>query len=167
MTCNYLDLGSASDWSYPKGNLLQPIRSTDQIWVVKRHQYGISALFSLTSFRADFGRKFFYTKLLSRLSHKICRLLSRTRASYGSAFNHFLNFESADKYLWVDNSNEASSTVLAHGATCFSAFYNLKFWILASLTVKRLILRLWFVMKVVLNFQTGMKCLSKRSLFTK
>ena len=137
MTCYYLDLGSASDWSCPKGNLLQPIRSTNQTWVVKRHQYGISALFSLTSFRGEFGRKFFHTKLLSRLSHKICRLLSCTRACYGSAFNHFLNFQSMDKYLWAwiiqlsmlwgDNSNEASLTVVSHGATCFSAFYNLKF----------------------------------------
>ena len=29
----------------------QPIRSTTQIWVVTRHQYGISALVSQTSFR--------------------------------------------------------------------------------------------------------------------
>ena len=32
------------------GNLLQPIRSTAQIWVVARHHYGISAFNSLTSF---------------------------------------------------------------------------------------------------------------------
>ena len=40
MTCHYPDLGSASDWSYRVGNLFQPIRSTTQIWVVTRHQYG-------------------------------------------------------------------------------------------------------------------------------
>ena len=40
MTRNYLDLGSASDWSYRVGNLIQPIRSTTQVWVVTRHQYG-------------------------------------------------------------------------------------------------------------------------------
>ena len=45
MTCYYPDLGSASDWSCHRGNLLQPIRSTSQIWVITRHQYGISALF--------------------------------------------------------------------------------------------------------------------------
>ena len=90
MTCYYLDLGSASDWSCPEGNLLQPIRSTNQIWVVKRHQYEISALFSQMSFRWEFGRKFFQTKLLSSLSHKICRLLSCTRACYGTAFNSFI-----------------------------------------------------------------------------
>ena len=30
-----------------------PIRSTTQLWVVTRHQYGISALISQTSFRGD------------------------------------------------------------------------------------------------------------------
>ena len=48
--CHYQDLGSASDWSCRVGNLIQPIRSTTQIWVVMRHQYGISALVSQTSF---------------------------------------------------------------------------------------------------------------------
>ena len=52
MTRHYPDLGgSASDWSCRVWNLLQPIRSTTQIWVVKRYQYGISALVSQTSFR--------------------------------------------------------------------------------------------------------------------
>ena len=50
MTCHYLDLGSASDWSCCKGNLLQPIRSATKVWVVTCHQYGISALVSQTSF---------------------------------------------------------------------------------------------------------------------
>ena len=35
------------------GNLLQPIRSTSQIWVVTRHQYGISARISKTLFRGE------------------------------------------------------------------------------------------------------------------
>ena len=35
------------------GNLIQPIKSTTQIWVVTRHQYGISAHVSQTSFRGD------------------------------------------------------------------------------------------------------------------
>ena len=50
MMCHYLDLDSASDWSCHIGNLIQPIRSTTQIWVVMCHQYGISALISQTSF---------------------------------------------------------------------------------------------------------------------
>ena len=49
MTCLHLDLGSASGCSCCQGNLLQPIRSTSQIWEVTCHQYGISALISQTS----------------------------------------------------------------------------------------------------------------------
>jgi len=45
--------GSASDWSYRVGNLIQPIRTTTKIWVVTRHQYGISALVSQTSFGGE------------------------------------------------------------------------------------------------------------------
>ena len=50
---HYPDLGSASDWLCNVGNLLRPIRSTFQIWVVTCHQYGISALVSHTSFRGE------------------------------------------------------------------------------------------------------------------
>ena len=53
MTCHYPNLGSASDCSCHVGNLIQPIRSTSQIWVVMHHQYGISALVSLTSFGGE------------------------------------------------------------------------------------------------------------------
>ena len=37
-TCHCLDMGSASDWLIGTG---WPVRSTTQIWVVTRHQYGI------------------------------------------------------------------------------------------------------------------------------
>ena len=39
------NLGGASDWSYREEILLQPIRSTTQIWVVTRHQYGNAGFF--------------------------------------------------------------------------------------------------------------------------
>ena len=50
MTRHYLDLGSAADWLNQISRLARPIRSTAQIWEVTRHQYGISALVSQTSF---------------------------------------------------------------------------------------------------------------------
>ena len=50
---HYPDLSSASDWLCRVGNLFQPIRSTTQIWLVTRHQYGISALVSQTSFGGE------------------------------------------------------------------------------------------------------------------
>ena len=37
ITRHYQDLGSASDWSCRVRNLIQPIRSTTQIWVLTRH----------------------------------------------------------------------------------------------------------------------------------
>ena len=43
MTCQDADLGSGSDWLCRKGKLLQPIRRPTHIWVVTRHQCGISA----------------------------------------------------------------------------------------------------------------------------
>ena len=53
MTHHYPDLDSASDWLKQISKAGRPIRSTTQIWVVTRHQYGISALVSQTSFRGE------------------------------------------------------------------------------------------------------------------
>ena len=50
MTCYYPDLGSASYWLCHGGNLLWPIRSAIQVWVVTHHQYGTSVRVSQTSF---------------------------------------------------------------------------------------------------------------------
>ena len=53
MTCYYLDVGIASDWLKQTSLAARPVRSTTQIWVVKRHQYGISALVLQTSFGGE------------------------------------------------------------------------------------------------------------------
>ena len=89
MTRHYPDLGSASDWSCRVGNLIQPIRSTTQIWVVTRHQYGISALVSQTSFGGEtsdsvakcrmFSRAIFIGVYLLFTSH--IRILERVLSS--------------------------------------------------------------------------------------
>ena len=51
MTCHhYPDLDSASDWLKLVSRAAGLIRSTTQIEVVTRHQYGISTLVSQTSF---------------------------------------------------------------------------------------------------------------------
>ena len=42
MKRHYPDLGSAPDWLNQISHAAQPIRSMTQIWVVTRHQYGIS-----------------------------------------------------------------------------------------------------------------------------
>jgi len=51
MTCHYPDVSSVFNWSCHVGNLLQPIRSTAQIWEVTRHQYRVFARVPQTSFR--------------------------------------------------------------------------------------------------------------------
>jgi len=50
MTPHYPDLGSASDCSCQVGTLIQPIRSTTQLWVVMCHQYGIFAFIPQMAF---------------------------------------------------------------------------------------------------------------------
>ena len=53
MTRHYPYLGSASDWLNQISDAAGPIRSTTQIWAVTRHQYGISALVSQTSYGGE------------------------------------------------------------------------------------------------------------------
>ena len=49
MTHHNPDLDSTSDWLNQISHAARPIRNTTQIWVLMRHQYGISALVSQTS----------------------------------------------------------------------------------------------------------------------
>ena len=51
MKSHYPDQGSASDWLKQISQAARPIRSSTQIWVVTRHQYGISAVASQTTFQ--------------------------------------------------------------------------------------------------------------------
>ena len=50
MTCHFPALGSATDWLKQISIAAQPIRSTTQLWVVTRHEYGIYALVPQSSF---------------------------------------------------------------------------------------------------------------------
>ena len=53
MMRHYQDLSSTSDWLKQISLVARPIRSTTQIWVVTRHQNGISALIPQTSLHAE------------------------------------------------------------------------------------------------------------------
>ena len=75
MTRQYPDLSNGSDWSCRARNLIQPIRGTTQIWVMTRHQYGISALVSQTSFGGETGGSVTKCRLFSQA--KIIRTLVR------------------------------------------------------------------------------------------
>ena len=75
MTCHYLDLGSAVEANFSSGKI--KIGSTTQIWVVTRHQYGISEFVSQTSFREE-----------TRGSVAKCRLFSRDLKHSPGSFIH-------------------------------------------------------------------------------
>ena len=75
MTRHYPDLGSASDWLNQIYHAARPIKSTTQIWEVTRHQYGITALFSQTSFGGETSG-----------SVAKCRLFSQASISYRLQF---------------------------------------------------------------------------------
>ena len=68
MTRRYLDLGSASDWLKQISYAARPIRSTTQIWVVTRNQYGISAFVSQTSFGRETSGSVTKCRLFSQAS---------------------------------------------------------------------------------------------------
>ena len=53
MKRHYPDVGSTSDWLKQVSQAALPTGRTTQIWVVTRHQFGISALVSQTSIRGE------------------------------------------------------------------------------------------------------------------
>ena len=68
MTYYCPDLGSVSDWSKQSSRLAQAVRTATHIWVVIRHQCGISALFLQTSFCGE-----------TSFGVVICRLFSQAK----------------------------------------------------------------------------------------
>ena len=84
MTRHYPDLGSASDWSCRVGNLIQAFRSTTQIWVVTRHQYGISAFVSQTSFGGETSGSVVKCRLFSQAIENSKRISSHPLSSLGA-----------------------------------------------------------------------------------
>ena len=90
MTLHYPDLGSVSDWSCRMGNLIYPVRSTAQIWVVTRHQYGISALVSQTSFGGKTSGSVSKCRLFSHAIFRIkqCQTWRRLWTTACGPLNH-------------------------------------------------------------------------------
>ena len=67
-TCHYPVLGSATDWLKKIFHAARPTTSTTQIWVVTRHQYGISAFVSQTSFGGETSGSVAKCRLFSQAS---------------------------------------------------------------------------------------------------
>ena len=65
---HYPDLGNAPDWLKQISLVTRPIRSTTQIWVVTRNQYGISANGAQTSFGGKTCGRVVKCRLFLRLS---------------------------------------------------------------------------------------------------
>ena len=115
MTRHYPDLGSASDWLCPIGNLLQSIRSCIQIWVVTRHQYGISARVSQTSFPRESSRGITYFPLVN----------SRCHATIG---NHTFSHDRCSKIPCYNKANYTSPLIDVSVKKDSSLVYVLKFF---------------------------------------
>ena len=71
MTRHYPDLDSASDWLKQISHVVRPIKSTTQIFVVTRHQYGISALVSQTSLGGETSGDVVKRRLFSQAGLKL------------------------------------------------------------------------------------------------
>ena len=78
MTNHYPDLNSAFDWLKQVSQAARPIRSTTQIWVVTRHQYGISALVSQTSIRGETAGAVAKYRLFSQANAFSARLANQS-----------------------------------------------------------------------------------------
>ena len=81
MTRHHPDLGSASDWLNQISHAARPIRSTTQIWVVTRHQYGISAFVSQTSFGGETSGSVVKCRLFSQAIENSKRISSHLLSS--------------------------------------------------------------------------------------
>ena len=96
-------------------NLLPPIRGTTQIWIVKRHQYGISALVSQTSFR---GNTVVASRNVDCFRRLLWRLLENLLAGYvkSSLHAHYLvtyNFNS-----WFEGLHWDQGVPLRYAGPC-------------------------------------------------
>ena len=94
MTRHYPDLGSASDWLNRISQAARPIRSTTQIWVVTRHQYGISALVSQTSFGGETSGGVAKCRLFSQVTFlPVCLVCFSANSTYSTLTYLFIIFK--------------------------------------------------------------------------
>ena len=101
--CHYPDVSSVFDWSCHAGNLLQPIRSTTQIWEVTRHQYGVFAFDPQTSFRGKINSGVGECRLFSWAAFK-----SNHRHSELTNRNVALRAAHCNSRIWICRKNVIS-----------------------------------------------------------
>ena len=111
MTCHNPEPSCACDWLEQR-----PIRSPAQIWVVMRHQYGISALVSQTSFRIVHE----YTRVLSTATTNQRRIF----VNYDSILNVRLQCEGLDCSIPVVR-KERTISLKSKATSCFQMIQDL------------------------------------------
>ena len=82
MTRHYPELGSTSDWLNQISHAARLIRRTTQIWIVTRHQYGISALVSRTSFGRETSGSVAKCRLFSQAVCLLTELIDHKRIEH-------------------------------------------------------------------------------------
>ena len=98
MTRHYPDLGSASDSVNQISHAARPIRSTTQIWIVTRYQYGISALVSQTSFGGETGGSVAKCRLFSQARSALEAIVLRPRGGESSCHPPIVNICDYESY---------------------------------------------------------------------
>ena len=93
MTLHYPDLNSVSDWLKQISHAVRPIRSTTLMWVVTRHQYGMSTLVSQIP---DVGRPASWKRQMKGLpskqfsfffQSKVCGMVKNQNKFYSPPIN--------------------------------------------------------------------------------
>ena len=103
MTHYYPELGSASDWLSQISYVARPIRNTTQIWVVTRHQCGISVLISQTSFGGETSGSIAKCQLFSQATKGAIKVKLVVQVSCLL----FMNFQGYSQHLKVlENTQE-------------------------------------------------------------
>ena len=99
MTPHYLDIGRAFDWLKQISHAARPIRNTSQIWVVTRHQYGISAFISQTSFRGETSGGVAKCRLFSPATWNN-KIITQNMTFYEGIINEANTKGSTDRQSW-------------------------------------------------------------------
>ena len=142
MMRHYPGLDSASDhrlldWSCRMGYLLQPIRSTTQVWEVARYQNGISALVSQTSFRGKTSGGVAKCRLFSQATlylcccRRLCRLkpcphLGRKTQVLATPFGlsrDFFGFSKQSEVRWCCRGIPAPNTNIPYLTSVFVLYH--------------------------------------------
>ena len=114
MMRHYPDLVSASDWLNQISHVAWPVRSTTQIWEVMRHQYGISALISWTSFGGETSGSVAKCQLAVFSAYKLSRVCFLTRSGKWRGRKDYPPKHIPMKWINIDITNHIISNIVIY-----------------------------------------------------